>query len=499
MNSIALPGRPSWRVQSETLTGCTPLQSYLALRERYGADGVYILESLAGPGRDVRVALVGFDKVAEITIRGSSLLVEGRDPFVGMFRAWAHSCVFIDCDASGLTIKPDRTWDVLKALRQEFAPPGTTDIGFLSFFSYDAAWLIEKLPRHIPAEETEVPDISLSLFRGTLTFDIVQGTAKVEYLENEADEPFSTQTLRDQIAAVVEPIDVPQAVPPSRVTDSMTKQKFEETVRDCLEHIAAGDIYQIQLGHEVRIQSAADPFDVYRRLRSINPSPYMYFAPVCGTLVIGASPELFIRKENNEASMRPIAGTKRRSGDDSTDAKIADALRQDEKERAEHVMLIDLCRNDLGRVCEPGTLVVDECMVVERYSHVLHLVSNVRAFLAPEEDVFSFIRATFPAGTMTGAPKIRAMELIESFESTRRSFYAGAGGLITLSGDGVLALCIRTALFRRGEYFIRASAGVVADSQPESEWQETLSKLAGTFVAITGADFPKNYTGEPAR
>jgi len=236
------------------------------------------------------------------------------------------------------------------------------------------------------------------------------------------------------------------------------------------------------------VESDADPLDIYRRLRARNPSPYMYVAPFSGFTLVGASPESFIRIENGKISMRPIAGTIRRGKTPEEDDALAKQLLSDEKELAEHVMLVDLCRNDIGRVCEPGSLEADELIILEKYSHVHHLVSNVVGQLRKDQDAFDAIAATFPAGTMTGAPKIRAMEIIEALELTRRGAYAGAVGLIDFGGAVNMALCIRTVTCQGSRFSLRASAGVVADSKPENEWRETLQKLAAPFWAVTGQE-----------
>jgi anthranilate synthase component 1 len=214
----------------------------------------------------------------------------------------------------------------------------------------------------------------------------------------------------------------------------------------------------------------------------------MYFAPFGDVTLIGASPETFIRVEGGTIAMRPIAGTVRRGATADEDAILISALREDEKERAEHIMLVDLCRNDIGRVCVPGTLRVDELMVVEGYSHVSHLVSHVAADVRRGVDVYDAIAATFPAGTMTGAPKVRAMEIIAELEITRRGIYAGAVGVIDFGGYANLALCIRSATHSRGHYRLRASAGVVADSKAENEWRETLKKMGAVYWAVTGEE-----------
>jgi anthranilate synthase component 1 len=481
------------RLCKDPMAFVDPLQLYAALRERYGARNAFLLESLHGPARDMRSAYIGFDPVAEVRINGHELSFTGRGVFAEALATWARNCPHLRRTGAALAIEPGRTWEVLRSLHSALAPPYETSIGFLTFLGYDAAWHIEKLPCLI-GERAKLPDFSLVLHRALVAFDLQRGAGVIEQFVEPGCEPVSGRYL-ELAAHALGRRETPPAAAAEQLSDTITKDQYLHAASQCLEHISAGDIYQIQLGHELRIASPADPFEVYLRLRRINPSPYMYFAPVADAVVVGASPELFVRKEGRGVTMRPIAGTMRRTGDDERDRLTAEALRGDEKERAEHIMLIDLCRNDLGRVCQAGTLQVDERMTVEQYSHVLHLVSNVQAKLAAERDIYDLIAATFPAGTMTGAPKIRAMELIESFETTRRGLYAGAIGLISLGGDAVLALCIRTAVYAGRTYSIRASAGIVADSRPESEWQETLNKLAAGFIAITGEDFHASYRG----
>ena len=272
--------------------------------------------------------------------------------------------------------------------------------------------------------------------------------------------------------------------------DSFASSDTEEftylaNVEKCLKHIAVGDIYQVQIGHEWNIHSPVDPVAVYQRLRERNASPYMYLTQVGSSTVIGASPELFVRVEDGLVSMRPIAGTAPRGPDDEA---RAERLRTDPKELAEHVMLVDLCRNDIGRICQRNTLAVPDQLVVERYSHVLHLVSTVTGQVEEGKDTYDIIAALFPAGTMTGAPKIRAMEIIEDTERSRRGLYAGALGLIDVGGYVNLALCIRTLIHRDGTFRTRASAGIVADSEPEREWRETLAKVGAGYWAVTGKE-----------
>jgi anthranilate synthase component 1 len=268
----------------------------------------------------------------------------------------------------------------------------------------------------------------------------------------------------------------------------MTAEEYVERAKVALAHIHAGDIYQVQLGYQVTIPAERRDLDVYRRLRAINPSPYMAFIPLGESTVISGSPELHVRIDRDLLTMRPIAGTARKSNDAAKNAENVAWLQQDAKEIAEHIMLVDLCRNDLGRVAVPGTVAVDNLMSVEEYSHVYHLVSTVTARMDAAADVYDVVCATFPAGTMTGAPKIRAMEIIETMEKTRRGIYAGVFGVIGFGGFTNLALSIRTIVASPAGYAARASAGVVVDSSPESEWLETLAKMGSSVRAITNGD-----------
>lgn len=278
----------------------------------------------------------------------------------------------------------------------------------------------------------------------------------------------------------------PEVPEPVSIEDDITREDYLPRGEQCLEHIRIGDIYQVQLGHSITVRTGATPLAVYERLRERNPSPYMALLPAAGYTIVCASPELFVRVEQGRAVMRPIAGTARRGGDEDA---TKERLISDPKERAEHIMLVDLCRNDFGRISRPGTLAVETLMTIEEYSHVFHIVSQVACELSEGEDVYGVIRASFPAGTVSGAPKVRAMEIIEDLETSRRGFYAGAFGLVgTDAREALLGLAIRMAVHRDGAYVLRASAGFVADSSPEAEWNETLSKLASTYWAVCGKE-----------
>jgi anthranilate synthase component 1 len=265
---------------------------------------------------------------------------------------------------------------------------------------------------------------------------------------------------------------------------NMEPEAFKAIVRRAREYIAAGDVIQVVLSQRFEKENPVDPVDLYRALRYINPSPYLFFLRLDGLTLVGSSPEVMVRLEDGVAELRPIAGTRRRGKTEQEDRRLADELLEDPKERAEHVMLVDLGRNDLGRIARTGSVQVSQLMAVERYSHVMHLVSHVQAHLAPGKDWLDVLRATFPAGTLSGAPKIRAMEIIDELEPSRRGVYGGAVGYVSFTGNMDLCITIRTMAVREGKVFIQAGAGIVADSDPETEYRETVSKAEGMMRAF---------------
>jgi anthranilate synthase component 1 len=276
-----------------------------------------------------------------------------------------------------------------------------------------------------------------------------------------------------------------------RETESnMTRAQHEAMVLRAKEHIAAGDIFQVVLSQRFSRHTSAHPFAVYRALRMLNPSPYMFyfnFAPL-DLQVIGASPEMHVRLEDGVASVRPIAGTRRRGSTPAEDAALAAELLADPKERAEHVMLVDLGRNDIGRVCEYGSVHVSDLMTIERYSHVMHIVSHVEGRIRPGLDAYDLMRATFPAGTVSGAPKVRAMEIIEALEGQRRGLYAGAVGYFSYDGSMDTCIAIRTMVMQGDRVYVQAGGGIVADSDPAAEYQETVNKASALLVAVARAE-----------
>ncbi|WP_306533736.1 anthranilate synthase component I [Geobacter sp.] len=293
------------------------------------------------------------------------------------------------------------------------------------------------------------------------------------------------------IAKLRAPLPAMPAAPAVRTVSfasNVPREAFEAAVEKSKEYVRAGDIIQVVLSQRFSGELTVEPLAIYRVLRTLNPSPYMFFLRMDDTLVVGASPEVMVRKEGDRVELRPIAGTRPRGATVEEDERLAEELLADPKERAEHVMLVDLGRNDLGRVCRTGTVKVSELMVIERYSHVMHIVSNVEGELEEGKDAFDVVRATFPAGTLSGAPKVRAMEIIDELEPVRREVYGGAVGYFSFSGNMDLAIAIRTLVIRDGMVHLQAGAGIVADSNPAAEYQETVNKAMAVVKAIETAE-----------
>jgi anthranilate synthase component 1 len=449
------------------------------LCRQFGAEEVFLLEDLhqgdpqshGGTG-----TVVGFGRLAEISVTGDRVTIWGDGPVADLLR-----------DRCGQDV-----WDTLRAATSAFRV--RTDVqgftfGYLTTVGYDAAALMEDLPLRVG--EPDVPDLTLTLFQHTLWFDREGGTPVLHVATGpDLPKPLPLDLL---LAVSGDDVPVPVKATPVAVRDTVDKDTFLGWVERCLDHIRVGDIYQIQVGHRIDVHSELTPEQVYRRLRHRNPSPYMYLVTQSGTTLVGASPELLFRIDEGRITMRPIAGTTRRDPAGADNERRIKELVSSVKEQAEHVMLVDLCRNDVGRVCRPGTLSVDDLMAVEAFSHVFHLVSTVTGTLAGDQDVWDVLCATFPAGTMTGAPKLRAMEIIDSLEVERRGVYAGAVGLVDVRGWAELALCIRTITHQEpspGEhqYATQSCAGVVALSEPEREWDETLAKMGAAYWALTGEE-----------
>ncbi len=366
--------------------------------------------------------------------------------------------------------------------------------GLVGYLGYDMVRFFEDLPSS-STRQIGAYDACFLLTDTLLIFDNVAQTIKVVCNVELADDDDPVNAYRQAQVAIdrlVEQLRSPLAAIPAEqaggpaedFVSDFTADEFMAAVEQCKEYVRAGDIIQVVLSQRLSGRLGAPPFDVYRALRTLNPSPYMFFLRFGKTLVIGASPEVLVRKVGAEVEVRPIAGTRPRGATVDEDLHLEEELLADPKECAEHIMLVDLGRNDIGRVCRTGSVEVSELMVIERYSHVMHIVSNVHGLLRSDCDVYDVLRATFPAGTLSGAPKIRAMEIIDELEPARREIYGGAVGYFSFSGNMDMAIAIRTLVVHDDRIHLQAGAGIVADSDPAAEYQETLNKARGVMKAI---------------
>jgi len=368
--------------------------------------------------------------------------------------------------------------------------------GMVGYLSYEVARYFERLPCPGP-DPQGLPESILMLADTLLVFDHVTHKIKVvshAHLDGDVDTGYreATRKIDDLVNRLEQPMhfEAPRNAPPdkSEVSWNVTRAEFEAAVSQAREYIFAGDIIQTVLSQRLARRTTANPFAIYRALRSINPSPYMYYLHLGHFYIVGASPELLVRVEDGTVSTHPIAGTRHRGSNTTEDQALEEELKDDEKERAEHIMLVDLGRNDIGRISEPGTVEATQLMDVERYSHVMHLVSHVQGRLRPGLSQFDALRSCFPAGTVSGAPKIRAMEIVAELEKEKRGPYAGAVGYFDFSGNLDTAITIRTIVIKDNVAYIQAGAGIVADSVPEREYRESLNKAQALLSAIDQAE-----------
>jgi anthranilate synthase component 1 len=363
--------------------------------------------------------------------------------------------------------------------------------GAVGYISYDAVRFMEKIPDLLP-DPLKVPDLFFLITDTILVFDHINHRIKIisnAFVESDVKKAYDLALKK--IDQIIKRINTPlklkkrrSAIKSSRLVYETSKEEFLNSVAAAKEHIKAGDIFQIQISQRISKTLSVDPFDLYRALRQVNPSPYLFYLKLKDLWIVGSSPELLVRSVNGKVQTRPIAGTYKRGATEEEDRQLEKKLLSDPKERAEHVMLVDLGRNDLGRVCDYHSVHVDEFMIIERYSHVMHIVSNVVGNLQKGRNSFEALKACFPAGTLTGAPKIRAMELIEALEKSRRGIYGGAVGYFSFSGNLDTAIAIRTMVVHRNRVYFQAAAGIVADSVPESEYEETLNKMKALMKAL---------------
>jgi anthranilate synthase component 1 len=371
--------------------------------------------------------------------------------------------------------------------------------GAVGYLAYETVARFEQLP--VPErDELGLPLAVFSFSETILVFDHVKHRVRIvthlhlDAPDLETEYQRGCAIIKDVEQRLSQPLHLPTEPEPTcdpealRVTSNRTPEEFAEMVRRSIEYIRAGDIFQVVPSQRLSRQVNAAPFTVYRALRAINPSPYMFYLNLQDFQIVGASPELLVRYEDEEVTIRPIAGTRPRGKDRQSDEQLAAELQQDPKERAEHIMLLDLARNDVGRVSTPGSIKVSDFMEIERYSHVMHLVSNVTGQLREDVTPFEALRAGFPAGTVSGAPKIRAMEIISELEGDQRGVYAGAVGYFGHTGNQQTAIALRTMVIKNGRAYVQAGGGVVADSSPDGEYQESLNKARALLRALDEAE-----------
>jgi anthranilate synthase component I len=465
----------------------TPVSAFLKIAE--DADYAFLLESVEGGEHVGRYSFLG------------------KDPFLILRARDGHTTI----ERAGVVAASDaQPISTLRGLMADFRSPFVPDLprftgGAVGYLGYGAASWFEPVLGDLGKGSDEADDAGFMVFDTVLAFDHVQhriliianaritpdddleslyqfACAKIQFLERELERNLSTSR--------------PEERPELEVTSNHTREAFEAHVRTAKEHIAAGDIYQVVLSQRFEAEVSADPFTVYRALRHVNPSPYMFFIRMAGISIVGSSPEMLVRVEGSRVETHPIAGTRRRGRTDEEDARLAEELKRNEKERAEHVMLVDLGRNDVGRVCEYGSVRVPQFMGLERFSHVMHLTSVVEGRLAPDCDRLDALVSCFPAGTVSGAPKVRAMQIIRDLEPSGRGLYAGAVGYLDFAGNLDFCIAIRTVIMSKGKAYVQAGAGIVMDSNPTAEFEETRDKARALLRALELAQVLDQVIGE---
>ena len=460
-----------------TIEGISPLNLYetLCAEEPHS----FLLESLEGEEKIARYSIIGCDPLLHFRSKGTSINISTREKSI---------------EVEGDPI------DVLKDLMGRFhlnetKTPVKFTCGGVGYFSYDVVRFFEDLPDRNP-DDVDVPECYLVFPRIVVVFDhqlqsghiIYNGTRE----ENERGQSIikTIESTMDRLRHADQPRGAGDVMSNTSgdLQSNLTREQFEKMVEKAREYIFAGDVFQVVLSQRFRARIESEPLQIFRALRRANPSPYMYYLNFNRLHIVGSSPEILVRVEDGFVETRPLAGTRPRGNSRKMDEVLMDELKNDEKEKAEHIMLVDLGRNDIGRVCDFGSVRVTELLEVEKYSHVMHLVSNVVGEFRQDRDAFDVLRATFPAGTVSGAPKVRAMELIDELEPVRRGIYAGAIGYVSFTGDLDACIAIRTIVVKDQTAFIQAGAGIVADSVPEREYEETLHKAQALFRAVEWAN-----------
>jgi len=459
----------------------TPVSAYLRIAQ--GARYSFLLESVEGGEKIARYTFAGAHPEEVFRFNAGACVMESPDRIV-----WEERD-----PVSFLRERVER----FKPVRVPGLPPLVA--GAIGYFSYDMVRLIERLPKRL-RDEIGLYDAMLAFYHGLIAFDHVQhrlwivrnvftagpsgGSLRSRY-NAAVREIRQTRKLLEQPVAAERPRKESRGKPGKlRVTSNFRRPEYLAAVRKAKQYIRAGDIFQVVLSQRFSAKIKTDPFEIYRELRAVNPSPYLFFLQMNDVAIVGSSPEMLVKVQGRDVFYRPIAGTLPRGKDEAEDQRLEKQLLASEKERAEHIMLVDLGRNDLGRVCEYGSVKVEQLMTVERFSHVMHIVSSLHGRLREDVDCFDALMACFPAGTVSGAPKVRAMEIIEELERTRRGIYAGGVLYMDFAGNLDSCIALRTMVVKNGVAHVQAGGGIVADSAPEGEYQETVNKSRALLTAL---------------
>ena len=471
----------------------TPVSAFQKIAD---SDYAFLLESAAGG-----------EKIASRTYLGC-------DPFMGI-RAYGRNTEIIT-KGKVETLESNDPLSVLEAKMKEFSWAPVDELkhfsgGAVGYIGYDAVRYFEHLPNPAP-DDRNLPDLYFMLYDTVIIFDHINkiikvvAAARIENGQNEKAYNDAVCRINNMVEKLQKPINAINddislyGEAGIKFSSNFEKADFLRSVDKCKEYIKSGDILQVVLSQRLKTKVNAAPFNIYRALRVINPSPYMFYLKHKDLIMVGSSPEVMVKVEDGKVAVRPIAGTRKRGSTDAEDAALAEELLNDPKERAEHIMLLDLGRNDSGSVSKPGTVKVTKLMYVERYSHVMHLVSHVEGKLRPELSCFDALRSCFPAGTVSGAPKIRAMEIIAELEPDKRGPYAGAVGYFSFSGNMDTAITIRTLVVKNGFAYVQAGGGIVYDSVPVREYQESMQKASALLRAVEQAEAsPRGITNQPAK
>jgi len=472
----------------------TPLSAYRKIR---GNDESFLFESVEGGEHLGRYSFVGCNPRAVIRQAGSRVDVLENGKVVRSFSVHNGPGAPADSVKDGL--------EVVEREMKKFRPVLVAGLprftgGAVGFIGYEFIHDVEPVVPRPPADDLKTPVMYFIVADQLLVFDRVAQTilVMVNAVLDEAssvDEAYENTTAEiERLVSLLEqpaehhPVSLPNEVPDIAFESNVAKERFFEHVEQAKKYITSGDIIQVVGSQRFSTPVKATPVDVYRAARSINPSPYMFLLELRGFALVGASPEIHVRCEDRKVEIRPIAGTRKRGGSTEEDLALEKELLADPKERAEHVMLVDLARNDLGRVCDFGSVQVKDLMTIERYSHVMHIVSQVEGHLSSDKTPYDLMRATFPAGTLSGAPKIRAMQIIAELEQTARGPYGGCVGYFSFNGNLDCCITIRTALLKDGRAYVQAGGGWVNDSTPEGEYQETVNKAKAMLKAVALAE-----------